>query len=218
MHIPDGFLSTEVCAVTSVAAAGAIGYAAYRARDELDERRVPLLGATAALVFALQMVNFPVAGGTSGHLLGAALATVLLGPWLGMIVVALVLGVQAVAFADGGIAVLGANVLNIAVIGSLVTQALLDATGALRQRAAGLLGVTAIASWVSVMAAATATAVQLAASGTIGLTTVLPAMLSVHAFIGVGEAAITLAVVATVLAVRPDLAGLRGRGDLGVAT
>lgn len=209
MHIPDGFLSSEVCAVTSVAAAGAIGYAASRARDELDERRAPLLGATAALVFASQMVNFPIAGGTSGHLLGAALATVLLGPWLGMLVVALVLGVQAVAFADGGIAVLGANVLNMAVLGALVTQAMLTGVGALRERTAGLLGVAAVASWVSVMAAATATSIELAASGTIGLTTVLPSMLGVHALIGVGEAVITMAVVATVLAVRPDLVGGR---------
>lgn len=209
MHIPDGFLSSEVCAVTNVAAAGAIGYAAVRARDELDERRLPLLGATAALVFAAQMVNFPVAGGTSGHLLGAALATVLLGPWLGMLVASLVLGVQAAAFADGGIAVLGANVLNMAVLGALVTQAMLTGAGALRERTAGLLGVVAVASWVSVMAAATATSVELAASGTIGLTTVLPSMLGIHALIGVGEAAITVAVVATVLAVRPDLVGGR---------
>lgn len=207
MHIPDGFLSSEVCAVTSVAAAGMVGYAAVRARDELDERRVPLLGATAALVFASQMVNFPVAGGTSGHLLGAALATVLLGPWLGMLVVSLVLGVQAVAFADGGIAVLGANVLNMAVLGALVTQAMLTGAGALRERTAGLLGIAAVASWVSVMAAATATSVELAASGTIGLTTVLPSMLGIHSLIGVGEAAITVAVIATVLAVRPDLVG-----------
>lgn len=216
MHIPDGFLSSEVCAVTSVAAAGAVGYAALRARDELDERRVPLLGATAALVFALQMVNFPVAGGTSGHLLGAALATVLLGPWLGMLVVALVLGVQAVAFADGGIAVLGANVLNMAVLGSLATQALLDAAGALRERAGGLLCVTAVASWVSVVVAAAATAVELAASATIPLSTALPAMLEVHAAIGAGEAVITVAVVATVLAVRPDL--VDGGRLAGVAT
>lgn len=216
MHIPDGFLSSEVCAVTTVAAAGAIGYAALRARDELDERRAPMLGATAALVFALQMVNFPVAGGTSGHLLGAALATILLGPWLGMLVVALVLGVQALAFADGGIAVLGANVLNMAVLGSLATQALLDAAGALRERAGGLLGVAAVASWVSVMGAATATAAELAASGTIPLATVLPAMLAAHAAIGVGEAAITVAVVATVLAVRPDL--VDGRRVAGAPT
>ncbi|MGK2938891.1 MAG: energy-coupling factor ABC transporter permease [Solirubrobacteraceae bacterium] len=209
MHIPDGFLSSEVCAVTSVAAAGAVGYAASRARAELDERRVPLLGATAALVFAAQMVNFPVTGGTSGHLLGAALATVLLGPWLGMLVVSLVLGVQAAAFADGGIAVLGANVLNLAVLGALVTQTMLTGAAALRERTVGLLGIVAVASWASVMAAATATSVELAASGTIGLTTVLPSMLGIHALIGVGEAAITVAVVATVLAVRPDLLGGR---------
>ncbi|MBJ7330413.1 MAG: energy-coupling factor ABC transporter permease [Solirubrobacteraceae bacterium] len=204
MHIPDGYLSSEVCAVTSVAAAGAIGYAVVRAREELDDARVPMVGATAAMVFALEMLNFHVTGGTSGHLLGAALATVLLGPWLGMLVVSAVLGVQAVAFADGGIAVLGANVLNMAVLGSLVTQAMLDGTRALRgDRFSGLLGVVGVASWVAVMAAATATSFELAASGTIALATVLPAMLGVHALIGIGEATITVAVVAAVHAVRP---------------
>lgn len=214
MHIPDGYLSSEVCAVTNVGAAGILGYAAVRARDELDEARVPLVGATAAMVFALQMLNFHVAGGTSGHLLGAVLATVLLGPWLGMLVVSVVLGVQAFAFADGGVAVLGANILNMAVVGSLVTAAVLDGTKALRARASGLLGVVAVAAWVSVMAAATATSSELAVSGTIPLATVLPAMLSVHALIGVGEAAISVAVVASVLAVRPDL--VDGRRAAGV--
>lgn len=215
MHIPDGYLSSEVCAVTNVGAAGILGYAAVRAREEVDHTRVPLVGATAAMVFALQMLNFHVAGGTSGHLLGAVLATVLLGPWLGMLVVSVVLGVQAFAFADGGVAVLGANILNMAVIGSLVTAAVLDGTQALRTRASGLLGVVALASWVSVMAAATATSLELAASGTIPLDTVLPAMLGVHALIGIGEAAISVAVVASVLAVRPDL--VAGRRTAGVA-
>lgn len=215
MHIPDGYLSSEVCAVTNVGAAGILGYAAIRAREEVDDTRVPLVGATAAMVFALQMLNFHVAGGTSGHLLGAVLATVLLGPWLGMLVVSVVLGVQAFAFADGGVAVLGANILNMAVIGSLVTAAVLDGTQALRTRASGLLGVVAAASWVSVMAAATATSLELAASGTIPLDTVLPAMLGVHALIGIGEAAISVAVVASVLAVRPDL--VAGRRTAGAA-
>ena len=119
MHIPDGFLTPEVAAACAVPAAGAVAYGLRRANRELEERRVPLLGVTAAFVFAAQMLNFPVAGGTSGHFLGAALAAILLGPWLACLVMAVVLGVQAFVFADGGITALGANILNMGVIGAL---------------------------------------------------------------------------------------------------
>ena len=120
MHIPDGFLSNEVAVVCAVPAIGAVGYALRRAEVDLDDRRVPLLGVTAAFVFAAQMLNFPVAGGTSGHFLGAALAAILLGPWLAGLVLAVVLAVQAFMFADGGITALGANVLNMGVIGGVL--------------------------------------------------------------------------------------------------
>src|SRR5690349_21906998 len=120
MHIPDGFLSPEVAAVTGVAAAGAVTHGVRRANATLDERRVPLLGVTAAFVFAAQMLNFPVAGGTSGHFLGAALAAILLGPWLACLVMTVVLAGQAFFFADGGITALGANVLNMGVLGALL--------------------------------------------------------------------------------------------------
>ena len=125
MHIPDGFLAPEVAAACAVPAAGAVGYGLRRASRELDERRVPLLGVTAAFVFAAQMLNFPVAGGTSGHFLGAALAAILLGPWLAGLVLAVVLAVQSFVFADGGITALGANVLNMGVIGALVVGGLM---------------------------------------------------------------------------------------------
>ena len=104
MHIPDGFLSTEVAVACWVPAVAAVGVGLKRANVELDERRVPLLGVTAAFIFAAQMLNFPVAGGTSGHFLGAALAAILLGPWLACLVLAVVLGVQAFVFADGKVA------------------------------------------------------------------------------------------------------------------
>src|SRR5215210_7791815 len=117
MHIPDGFLAPEVAVSTGVVAAGAVGHALRRADRTLDERAVPLLGVTGAFVFAAQMLNFPVAGGTSGHFLGAALAAVLLGPWVACLVLAVVLSLQAFVFADGGITALGANVLNMGVIG-----------------------------------------------------------------------------------------------------
>ena len=206
MHIPDGFLSTEVAVACLVPAAVAVGVGLKRADVELDERRVPLLGVTAAFVFAAQMLNFPVAGGTSGHFLGAALAAILLGPWLACLVLAVVLGVQAFVFADGGITALGANVFNMGVIGGVVVGGLmLAARRALPNTRATLLGVAAGGAWLAVMAGAAGCAIELAASGTVPLDTVLPAMLGVHAVIGAGEAVITVAAVSAVLATRPDL-------------
>src|SRR5215207_4834972 len=130
MHIPDGFLTTEVALVCAVPAAACVGVGLRRANVELDERRVPLLGVTAAFIFAAQMLNFPVAGGTSGHFLGAALAALLLGPWLACVVMAVVLGVQAFVFADGGVTALGANVLNMGVVGALLVGGLMVAARA----------------------------------------------------------------------------------------
>jgi cobalt/nickel transport system permease protein len=162
---------------------------------------------TAAFVFAAQMLNFPVAGGTSGHFLGAALAAVLLGPWLACVVLAVVLLVQAFLFADGGITALGANVLNMGVIGGLGAGLLLAAARRVLPRTrTAFLAATAVAAWASVVLGAAACAVQLAISGTVGLGTVLPAMVGVHMLIGVGEAVITVAAVSAVLATRPDLA------------
>jgi cobalt/nickel transport system permease protein len=206
MHIPDGFLSNEVALACAVPAIAAVGYGLRRAEVDLDDRRVPLLGVTAAFVFAAQMLNFPVAGGTSGHFLGAALAAVLLGPWLASLVLAVVLAVQAFVFADGGITALGANVLNMGVVGGVMVGGLmLAARKALPNSRATLLGVAAGGAWLAVVAGATACAIQLAVSGTVPLGTVLPAMLGVHAVIGIGEAAITVAAVSAVLATRPDL-------------
>jgi cobalt/nickel transport system permease protein len=130
MHVPDGFLSPEVAVACAIPAAAAVGYGLRRAERELDDRRAPLLGVTAAFVFAAQMLNFPVAGGTSGHFLGAALAAVLLGPWLAGVVLSVVLVVQAFLFADGGVTALGANVLNMGVLGGLVVGGLMAAAAA----------------------------------------------------------------------------------------
>jgi cobalt/nickel transport system permease protein len=206
MHIPDGFLSAEVAAACAVPAAGAVGYGLRRASRELDERRVPLLGVTAAFVFAAQMLNFPVAGGTSGHFLGAALAAILLGPWLACVVMSVVLVTQAFVFADGGVTALGANVLNMGVIGALLVGGLMVAARAALPRTRGaFLAVSAIGAWLAVMAGAAAASMELAVSGTVPLGTVLPAMLGVHALIGIGEGMITAAAVSAVLASRSDL-------------
>jgi cobalt/nickel transport system permease protein len=206
MHIPDGFLNTGVSVATGVIAAGAVGYGLYKAREELDEKSVPLLALCAAFVFAAQMLNFPVAGGTSGHFLGGILVAVLLGPWLGDLVIALVLLIQCLGFADGGLTALGANVFNMAVIGTILSYYIFYGIKTLlpKNRTYFLASIAA-ASWVSVMLASGACAVELAVSGTSPLSVALPAMLGVHAVIGVGEATITVLVVGVVLAVRPDL-------------
>src|SRR3954451_12998430 len=206
MHIPDGFLSPEVALACAAPAVACTGIGLRRANAELDERRVPLLGVTAAFIFAAQMLNFPVAGGTSGHFLGAALAAILLGPWLACLVMAVVIGVQAFVFADGGITALGANILNMGVIGALLVGGLmLLARRLLGRGRTALLVIAGGGAWLAVMAGATATSFELALSGTVPLGTVLPTMLGVHALIGIGEAVVTVTAVSAVLASRPDL-------------
>ena len=209
LHIPDGFLSAGVAASCGLAAIAAVAWALRVANVELDEARVPLLGVLAAFIFAAQMLNFPIAGGTSGHFLGATLAAVLLGPWLACLVLAVVIVVQAFAFADGGVSALGANILNMGVLGALLAGYLVAGAGRLLPRTrVAFLGAAGVVSWLAVMTGATATSVELAASDTIPLATSLPAMLGVHAVIGLGEAVITVAAVSAVLAARPDLVAL----------
>jgi cobalt/nickel transport system permease protein len=209
LHIPDGFLSGGVALACGVLAIAAVAYALRVANVELDEARVPLLGVLAAFIFAAQMLNFPIAGGTSGHFLGATLAAVLLGPWLACLVMAVVIAVQAFAFADGGISALGANVLNMGVLGALLAGLLVAGlVKAIPHSRAAFLSVVGVVSWLAVMVGAAATSVELAVSDTVPLATSLPAMLGVHALIGIGEAVITVAAVSAVLVSRPDLVAL----------
>lgn len=206
LHIPDGFLSGGIAAILWVVAIGVIAIGLRVANRDLDEARVPLLGVLAAFIFAAQMLNFPVAGGTSGHFLGATLAAVLLGPWIACVVMAVVIAVQAIAFADGGITALGANIVNMGVLGALLAGYLVRVgLMALPKTRGAFLATVAGVSWLAVMVGATATSLELAISGTVPLGTVAPAMLGVHALIGLGEAAITTAAVAAVLTARPDL-------------
>jgi cobalt/nickel transport system permease protein len=217
MHIPDGFLSPEVAAAAAVVAVAAIARGLHVANVELDEARVPLLGVVAAFIFATQMLNFPVAGGTSGHLLGATLAAVLLGPWLACLVMAVVLVVQCFAFADGGVSALGANILNMGVLGALLAGYLIVAARRLLPPTrTAFLGAVGVVAWLAVMVGATLTSVELAISDTVPLDTVLPAMLGVHALIGIGEAVISVAAVSAVLAARPDLVALAPERLAGV--
>ena len=206
MHVPDGFVSNGLNAATFVASAGVCALAAVRAHRTLGERQVPLLGVTAAFVFAAQMLNFPIAGGTSGHFLGAALAAILLGPLNAVLVIAVVLTIQCLGFGDGGLSALGTNVLNMGLVGGLggyAAFALLRAVLPRTQR--GFLVATAVAAWLSVVLGASACALELVASGTIALHVALPAMAGVHALIGIGEAIITAAAISVVAAGRPDL-------------
>jgi cobalt/nickel transport system permease protein len=206
MHIPDGFIDVPTAVTTGVVSLGAVAWSLRRAGKELGERSVPLLGVTAAFIFAAQMLNFPVAGGTSGHLLGAVLAAVLLGPWAACIVLTVVLAVQAIGMADGGITALGANVMNMAVLGGIVGYYLFRAFKALLpKKPGGYFASVAAASWLSVVLASAAASVELAQSGTVPLRVSLPAMISVHMVIGIGEALITTTVVGAVLLARPDL-------------
>ena len=207
MHIPDGFIDGPVSLLAGLVAIIGVALCLRTTSRTLDERQVPVVGLVAAFVFAAQMLNFPVAGGTSGHFLGAALAAILLGPWLACLTLAVVLGVQAFVFADGGITALGANILNMGVIGALLVGGLMHFARQLAPRA--ILPIAGIGAWLAVMAGATATSFELAISGTVPLGTVLPAMLGTHALIGAGEAIITVAAVSAVLSTRPDL--VRGR-------
>ncbi|MFH1737325.1 MAG: energy-coupling factor ABC transporter permease [Actinomycetota bacterium] len=205
MHIPDGFLDPKTWATLDVASVGGIAYAVKKARETLDDKKIPIMGVMAAFVFAAQMLNFPVLGGTSGHLLGGVLAAVLLGPWAAAIVIASVLIVQAVFFQDGGLLVMGANVFNMAIVGTLGGYLVYSQIRRLVKGNIGILAGTFVASWASVFLAAGVTAIELVVSGTTPAAVALPAMAGVHAIIGIGEAIITTSVIAFVLQVRPDL-------------
>ena len=210
MHIPDGFVSTGTAAAAWLASGGSIGYAVRRVNRELDERQIPLMGVTAAFIFAAQMMNFTVAGGTSGHLLGGALAAILLGPWAGMLVLTSVLAVQALLFQDGGLLALGANVFNMAVVGVLVGWVVYATLRRLLGERPWAMMVSGFAAaWLSVFVASLVAAAELAISGTSPLVVALPAMGLVHALIGIGEGLITVGVLAFLQVARPDLLTLR---------
>jgi len=205
MHIPDGFLDGKTLALTGALSAGGLAVAARQVNRTLPRNKIPLMGLGAAFVFAAQMLNFPVAGGTSGHLLGGVLAGVLLGPCAAAIVIACVLTVQALLFSDGGVLALGANIFNMSFIGAVAGYAIYKL--ALRF-SAGLRGrLTAIffAAWCSTVLAAATCAGELTLSGTLPAGVVFPAMLGVHALIGVGEGLITSLVIVAIARARPDL-------------
>jgi len=206
MHIPDGFLSVPVAILLWAISAIAVAYALRRASKDLGERQVPLMGVLAACIFAGQMLNFAVAGGTSGHLLGAALATILLGPWAAVLVLTCVVSVQALIFQDGGLLALGANIFNMAIVGVTVAyftyRTLYRLIG---QKRGGVLISGFVAGWLSIFISSLAAGFQLALSGTSPANVAIPAMGSIHALIGIGEGLITVGALAFLSAARPDL-------------
>jgi cobalt/nickel transport system permease protein len=214
VHIPDGFINAQTSLAAGAVAAGGVGVSLRRAAQTLQERQAPLAGLVAAYIFAVQMLNFPVAAGTSGHLLGGVLAAVLVGPWAACVCVAVVLFVQSL-FADGGLTALGLNITNMAIVGVfggwavfLLLRRVLPATRPSVVVSAG------IAAGISVVLAASAFVIEYAIGGTGGapVGTVFAAMVGVHTLIGIGEGVITALTVGVVLGVRPDL--VYGAADL----
>jgi cobalt/nickel transport system permease protein len=203
LHLPDGFLSLPVALFFWAISLAMILLAASRTQDQLGERQIPLMGVMAAFIFAAQMINFPVAGGTSGHLLGGVLAAITLGPWAGMLVMTSVIGVQALLFQDGGLIVMGANIFNMGLLTALIGYGLYR--GVSNQRKGLRLAIVGVAAWLSVVASALATSLQVWLSGSALLDVIIPAMLGVHVLIGIGEALITVAALAFILQTRPDL-------------
>ncbi len=210
MHIPDGFLNVATVATTYVVSAGGVANAVRIANKKLGEKQVPLMGILAAFIFAAQMLNFPIAGGTSGHFLGAALAAILLGPWAAVIIMSAVLIAQSLIFQDGGLLALGANIFNMGIVASFAAHYINRLAQSLfgDNRRGKLIGVFA-AAWGSVLLASVACAIELAISGASPWGVVLPAMAGVHALIGIGEGLISIAVVSLVLATRADLMRLQ---------
>jgi cobalt/nickel transport system permease protein len=215
VHIPDGFIDAPTSLGAAAASAGGLAVSLRRSAEVLEDRVAPMAGLVAAYVFAVQMLNFPVAGGTSGHLLGGALAAVLVGPWVGSLCIAVVLAVQALLFADGGLSALGLNVLNMAIVGVFAGYGLfLLARRFLPATRTGVAAASGVAALLSVVLAALAFAVEYAVDGSGGASTgrVFTAMAGVHVLIGIGEAVITAMTVSAVVAVRPDL--VHGATDL----
>jgi cobalt/nickel transport system permease protein len=210
MHIPDGFLNAATVATTYAISTGGIANAVRVANKKLGEKHVPLMGILAAFIFAAQMLNFPVAFGTSGHIIGAALVAILLGPWATVIIMSAVLLAQCLIFQDGGLLALGANIFNMGIIAGFSAHYLFRLIELLLgDNRRGRLVAGFVAAWGSVFLASIACALELAFSGTSPLGIVVPAMAGVHALIGIGEGLITVAVLSLVMATRADLLELQ---------
>jgi len=219
VHIPDGLIDASTSAGAGVVAAGGVGLSLWRAGKDTLEARAPMTGLVAAFVFSAQMLNVPVAGGTSGHLLGGLLAAVLVGPWLGALALTVVLVAQSLLFADGGVSALGLNIINMALVPAFAGYGLFWLSRrVLPASRAGVLSATALAAFASVVLASVAFTVEygIGGNGAAPVGTVGGTMIGVHVLIGIGEAIITTLTVGAVLATRPDL--VFGARDLAPGT
>lgn len=215
LHIPDGFINAGVSVGTGVVAVGALAVCVRRAADVMEDKQAPMAGLVAAFIFAVQMLNFPVASGTSGHLLGGVLAAVLVGPWAGAVCVSVVVFIQALLFADGGLSALGLNIVNMGLVSTFGGYAVYVAMrNALPRTRTGVMVASGVAAALGVVLAALAFTLQYALGGQGGASvgTVLGAMVGVHLLIGIGEGIITALTIGAVIAVRPDL--VAGAADL----
>jgi len=213
MHIPDGFLSLVIALIFWAISAATIAMAISKTNKSLGEKQVPLMGIMAAFIFAAQMLNFPVAGGTSGHFLGGALAAIVLGPWAAILVMTAVIALQGLLFQDGGLLVMGANIFNMGILTAIIGFGLYRSVNT---RSKGVrLTVAGIAAWLSTVTAALVASLQLWLSGTSQLQIVLPAMLGVHVLIGLGEAVVTVAALSFIMQARPDLLDEKAVADKG---
>ena len=216
MHIPDGFLSFPVSILLWVIAIIVVSYALKRVSADLGERQVPIMGVLAAAIFAGQMLNFAVAGGTSGHLIGAALVTILLGPWAATLVLTCVITIQALIFQDGCLVVLGANIFNMAIVGVAVSYTTFRTLSRLfGKRPWGFLLSGFLAAWASMEVAALGTALELSLSGTSPANIAIPAMGGIHALIGIGEGLITVGALAFLRISRRDLLKINETTPIG---
>ncbi len=208
MHIPDGFIDGSTSVAGGAVAVAGLAVCLKKASDTMEDKQIPLAGLTAAFIFAVQMLNFPVASGTSGHLLGGVLAAVLVGPWVGTLCVSVVLTVQCLLFADGGVSALGLNIINMAMVGAFGGYAIFLLLRKVLPRTKR--GVTVASGIAAALAPPLAAVVftfeyALGGSGAASVATVGGAMIGVHVLIGIGEGVITAMAIASVLAVRPDL-------------
>lgn len=203
LHIPDGFLSLVISLVFWACTALAVGIAISKTNQTLGEKQIPLMGVMAAFIFAAQMLNFPILGGTSGHFLGGALAAIVLGPWASILVMTSVIAIQAILFQDGGLLVMGANIFNMGILTAMIGFGLYKIAGKSNKQTR--LALAGVAAWVSTLASALLASLQIWLSGNTRLEIVLPPMLVTHALIGVGEAVITVAALSFIMQTRPDL-------------
>jgi cobalt/nickel transport system permease protein len=218
MHAPDGFLNAGTAVVAAIISVLVVAFALRQSKEQLKDKAIPLSGIIAAFIFAAQMFNFPIAAGTTGHLIGGALAGILLGPSVGVIVVTIVVVVQALAFADGGLTALGYNVLNMAIVPAFGGYAVFRLMRSwLPKTGGGVVGATGVAAWTSVVLSALAFSLEwlFGASAPVSFDDVFVAMVGVHVLIGIGEAVISSLAVGAVLASRPDL--VHGASDLELA-